>query len=488
MFVRLALLLAIPLHCAAAPEPLSLRASLAWGGVARADAPNELRIELLSAVAGQAEIALDDHRPPLHVRVALAPDRGERVVVPVRPDPYRPLAVTVRIGDEPPRRLEIPVRPRADHAVVADVRARGPASAGIATIHPPLSALPETAAAYATIDALILDGEALDAMGGPRRAALGGHLAACGRVAAVAVDPALAAGLRANAGCAGRFLAIVSAPSELDAALAGLVARQAPSGPSTSALSALGASTPAAQDDPVLPVVAFAFVYLLAAPLLVRRTSSPLALLSIPLGATALAVVAWSGTPPRMSVTSWSEAYSGDRTARTFALMQFEGRGRTDALAPLPGAFGQPTIDADAGALALIYRDDRPGVAYLTAPTRLFSRQRLHLAPSSGSALPLTISLEGPVPTVRNHGSDPSPAALLGWRGRRYSVPPLPPGASWQAAAEAEAWHVDDAAERALRSASVVGPPALLLPFTPASMAELPEQVEHTGWLLIRPS
>jgi hypothetical protein len=117
--------------------------------------------------------------------------------------------------------------------------------------------------------------------------------------------------------------------------------------------------------------------------------------------------------------------------------------------------------------------------------TRLLAEQSFWLAGAVGLPPPLTLTLTRTGPSVRNEREVVAASGVLGWEGRRYTVPPLAPGEHWSPPFEAESWG-RGTAEQWLRARSINGA-ALLLPFTLQDAGLVGAGAPAAGWLLIRP-
>lgn len=486
---RLALLVLLGLAARAGWASLTVEIIPAWEGRWRAGATTELSIRLLSDTGGTAVVSLPGHHPPIRATRALKPGEPTYQRLPVRPG-GQTLMTETRLGDGEPVRVEVRFELLTDRPVLARLSRPGAGGVSASAAHPAggffpsAAALPRTAEAYEVIDVLVLERSAIEALDALQLAALRAHVAGCGRVVLLGVAPPAAESLWQTAGCGRRLLARAQSPQELDASIAALMGVTAPALPSDAALRTLWADIPSA-DRPWLPLAAFCLFYFLSVLIVARLAQHPARLLALPPAAAVLALAVWSGGTPERRLVSWAEMDDGARVARFTALMSVEGRGRTRAVSTVPaGILATPLREA--AALEFRYDDRAPGALQLVHPTRLLSR---HLALFEGSTsvrTGLRLALAGSMPSVANAGTETAPAGWLAWRGGRYRVPALEPGARWQPQGEPEDWNVHSSLERLLRERSQSGSAVLLVPFEPEPFAHLAAETEHAGWLLIR--
>lgn len=484
---RLALLLVLGLATRAGSAALSVDVAPAWEGRWRAGATTELTVRLLSDEGGRAMISLPAHHPPIRATRELRPGEPAYLYLPVRLA-GQTLVVEGRLGDGEPVRVDVQFETMNDRPVIAVLSKPVPGTTSshpVSAFYPSASALPRSADAYEVTDVLVLERTAIETFDAQQLAALRGHVAGCGRVVLVAVEPALARSLSQVAGCSGHQLAQVRSPQELEASIAALESATPPALPGEAALRALSVEMPSA-DRPELPLAAFCLFYFVSVLIVARTARHPARLLALPSAAAALAVAVWSGGTPERRVVSWAEMEDGSAVARFTALLSIDGRGLTEAVSALPPEVGMPLPGRQAAGLKFHYDGRAPGALTLTHPTRLLSRHLALLKGSTSVRSNLRLAHADSMPSVTNAGTEPTPAGWLAWAGGRYRVPPLMPGARWQPQGEPEDWNVESALERLLRERSQSGTAVLLVPFQPEPFVDLAAQAEHAGWLLIR--
>jgi hypothetical protein len=232
------------------------------------------------------------------------------------------------------------------------------------------------------------------------------------------------------------------------------------------------------------PLAVFFMLYLVTLHAFARGKRRYL-LLSLPIGASVLALVVWSNGAAERRLVTWSELTSGEDRARVSALLQISGRGRGTIPTSLPAKL-QPPVTLTRESPVRIERDlDAAAAQTLEVDSTLLSRHEFWLTGTEDVTLPIDVSLTPHGPTVRNTGNLRSPAALAGWEGKRFEVPALDPGSAWTPPREATAWQVASAAERTLRAASANGA-AVLVRSQPAWAGAVGPGAETRGWLLIR--
>ena len=148
----------------------------------------------------------------------LAPGQQTRLVVPVQAT-ERITAVVAPAGMQQERR-EIGLS-LAEAPLLAWVAPAAPAqsTAGFHVIEFDASALPENAAAYSSIDALVIDRALVGAITERQLAALLSFMASCGRTVLIGSTPSAAGLLQGAVGCGGRNFAEATST---DSALASL--------------------------------------------------------------------------------------------------------------------------------------------------------------------------------------------------------------------------------------------------------------------------
>lgn len=474
---------------------LSLEVVPAWEGRWHPGATTELAVRLLSDTRGTALLTVPEHNPPIRINGDVQPNEPVYLHLPVRPPVAGRLIVEARVDSGAPSRVEVafdvppgqPIIPfLPDAAKGTDTRSSfGMDTNGI--FRPRASALPRSAEAYEAIDVLALGGAAIAALDSAQLAALHAYLANCGKAVLVAADRHQFSKLSISAGCGGRMFSRVSTAEELDEHIATLIDASASPLPGMAALRALSADT-AVSNAAWQPLAAFCLFYFISVLVVARSARRPMALLAIPPIAAAIGFFAWSGSTPERHLVSWTEMDSGSQTARFSALLSIVGRGRAETVTTLPSTLGLPRPLSEQSQLELRYDGFLPGMIQLAHETRLLSRRLVLLEGTTSVQTPLRLTLIGDVPAVVNTGTQPAPAGLVGWQGRRYRLPTLMPGGRWQPQEDTTDWDVGSSIERMLRERSQGEVPALLVPFEPEMASLLTPEVEVRGWLLIRAS
>jgi hypothetical protein len=462
-----------------AAAPLSLLAEAAWDGALKAGRGTEVILHLQAEQNARVTIRLPNHAPQLQLQVELQAFRPLRLPVAVRPDPTVPLRVEARTDDGLMASTElrfsiVPAHTRLIATALALPTIQADDQVRLA--HPAPGQLPHTPAGYATLDALVLDGDSLAALDAPQLASLHQYLRRCGTLVLVASEAAARAPLRQIAGCGGRQLHAADHPAAAGARLQGHHAAALPDAPRLQEL------LPAGSHAGWRPLVWFFVLYGLALLLLARGSHARL--LVIPLLGGTLAWLAWTQDDAERQLASWSEIKSGDHSLRYAALLHIRGNGKGTSHTPLPHDLGlpEPQVQGDASELRLASDGSRGNS--LVVPNRLLVQHRYYSQGSLPWSAPLRLRLGAQGPEVENPGTHPSTPALLGWNGRRSPVPALQPGERWSPPPQDTPWQTARAEEQLLRLRTQGGTAALLLPHR-LLPAEAAHDIEERGWLLI---
>ena len=327
------------LLCVAAQAATAARieatATASWGGWTRPERVTEVELRLGAPEATNVAIALHAGRQTILSAVRLEPGRPVALHLPA-PTP-RPLSIELTPDGGPPQRLDV-ATVAADAPLLASALAEGRAALdGFHSVAVGPRDLPWRAAAYTSVDALIIDEATLAALGEHQLAALIDHAAACGRIALVGVGATPRRLIEEAAGCRGRHLVRAESTGEAVAALAASLEASSDS------------VRPVANPQRRLPAVPAAWTIVVAGTALYLAVAA-LAALLLPWGpaivlVSALATVgAFALTvmlPPADSLVAWTEAEPGVHSVGYRALQRFDGAGRTTrrvALAGLAGA------------------------------------------------------------------------------------------------------------------------------------------------------
>ncbi len=478
-----------PAAVLAAPEPLTLLKLLpAWDGWMQAGATTELGIELVARRGGAVTVTVSTSSARVQASADMESDQPLMLWLPLRPTADSLPLIEIRPANGEPQQHELTSLQARTSPLVAVVQTDRPAAETIdipdgveaLLFRPSLASLPRTPQAYNAITVLMLDIPALAGLEAAQQAALQAYLAACGRLLASG-SPEQVAILQQQAGCQGRFVRTLEPGQSSGPPLRDLLREPPPALPGVGSLREL----PVSDRTGLWPgLILFWLAYAISLLLLVYGVRQPAWLLSAPGLATVLALAVWGQGGVESRLVSWAEITSGDTVARYVALLRLTGAGRGEAAVTLSSHFGLPW-PLTASQTVTLEQDRRPSAATLRLTTRLLAEQSFWLAGAVGLPPPLTLALTRTGPSVRNEREVVAASGVLGWEGRRYTVPPLAPGERWSPPVEAEPWG-NATAEQWLRARSINGA-ALLLPFTLQDAGLVGAGAPAAGWLLIRP-
>ena len=341
-------------------------------------------------------------------------------------------------------------------------------------------AFPRQAAAYSSIDALVVDAATLVSLDEAQLAALIAYATGCGPTVLVGTQAAVADVLRHAVACEGRRLAVVATPEQASAALERMLAADADVLQPNEGLRALGDPEPGVWNT----IALVAGLYIAAAVVLSALTASFPLLIAMPAVMAALVAVLGVVSEPADRILVWSEAHSGDPVA-VYAARQFAtGTGRGSTSLQLADLLASPERCRAERALAWEFDSDRGRFDRVSYRQRLFDRAmvcyRGHF-PIARSAR-FEPATEGP-PTVRNTGPGPWPAGWVSNGGALHAVPGLAPGRSTPLFSDGGSWP-GDAARRAAIRRTPAGGSAMLWPLDLGTISAGLDSAE--GWLLLR--
>lgn len=485
MLRRLVLCLAVCGAAAAEAQPqpqLELTATPAWAGWARPGRATELDLRVGTDRATRATLEVAAGRQTVHADLELQPGRPTTLHVPLAAAGR--VQVTLAPREAAPLQREITVAsPESPLLGVALADGAPFELAGFHAAALTAAALPHQVAAYAAIDALVIDAPTLAALEPGQLAALLGHVAGCGRVVVVGADANVRRVLEGAGGCSARALLHATTAPEAREMLTASLAEPLPTPLPPAALRELiGVDATAWQRTALLVASWVAVATLLA----LFGVASPLIA-----GASAAAALAALLLPrlfaPAAQLVVWSEAESGARLARHQALQRVVGTARGPAsmdIPPLLAPSAQPCNPQQP--MHLRFDAARGHVTEARFDTRLFARTSLCYAGS----FPLARSIElqarpDGTATLVNRGSSGWPAGRLAMSGRMHALPALGPGASAPVDTRA-APGAPAATDAAWRMAQERVPPdraAALWPLELAGVGGVP--VDTRGWLLL---
>jgi hypothetical protein len=471
----LALALCIAPDAGAAPQ---VELTPAWAGWSRPGRMTEvgLRVRTDAATRGAIEIsaAAQSVRAPVNLAA------GEVLALEVPVASAATLEMTIDL-DGAPRESRAQALSLSESPLLGVGLASGEAARieGFHAIPLAPADLPRGAAAYASIDALVLDAATLRALEPRQLGALIGHAAACGRIALVTPDAGAWRVLEGAAGCGARML--VSGESVADALgrLQDSLAAPAATLPAASDLVSLLRPEPTAWPRVVAALIAFFGVAALA----LTVTASPAVLLLLPVLASALLAALLHGWEPRPRLVVWAEAEPSARVAQYQAWQSMSGNARGRLEVPVLAGLGSPRACDRQRRVQLAVDPARGQPVTASFDSRLFEPVALCYSGNFPVMRAVSVTpLDGDRLEVQNRGTLAWPAGQFLARGSVQDLPALEPGASATLSVVEGRPPGDDAARAALARTPFDGY-ALLWSLQLDSVADAPAGA--AAWLLV---
>ncbi len=464
---------------AAEPPHIELSTTAAWKGWSRPGRATELDVRISSSVATPATLEVSAGRQSVRAELQLEPGRVLRLQLPVSGSAS--VAALVFAPGASAVRREIGVS--QSESPLLGVGLAGEEHVQLEGFHSvALTAddLPRNAAAYASVDALILDAPTLRALDPRQLAALLAHAAACGRIAVVSADERVRRVFEGAGGCGGR--ALLSAPSvaQARALLAESLNLSLPSPLPPGGAGELLRPGHAHWNGVAMLLAAYVAVALLV---WLFFSAWPL-LLAVPALAAVLALGLLHMLRPQPQLVIWSEGDSGAALARYQAWQRVPGGLREQVRVPIPPLLAASVQACDARqALRLDFDTGRGEVAHAVFETRLFHQVSLCYAGSFPMSRALVDAAQPDGSrAVRNVGATAWPSGLLLAEGRAHELPALAPGAQATLAANSGRTPPDAVARLASQRSPQQGAGALW-PLDLGGVAEVPAGAR--GWLLV---
>ena len=411
---------------AATAAPLQLDLAGAWGGWSRPGRVTEAELLLLSPERTNADVTITAEAQVVRAQVQLAPGEPVRLAVPV-PAAERIVATVVPDG-MPAQQRELGLS-LAETPVLAWVAPAGPPQpvAGFHVVAVDASALPENGAAYASIDALVVDRSVIGTLSERQLSALLSFMASCGRTVLISEAPAPGGMLRGAVGCGGRnFLQAGNADTAL-LSLGEILESPPADLPHPSAIDALGGH----DFGPWSAAVAVLALGLAAIALAAIFSGSLITALLVPALAAAAALLFMQSRPQDPQWLVWAETRGSDGVAQYRGLQRLAASRRGDVELLLPAVLSDPQACNARGPSAWTWDVAERRYTAARFPGRLFATAALCYAGS----FPVTreaIAHEDAAGNVglRNPGPAAWPAGTLVRDSRVHALPALAPGAS----------------------------------------------------------
>ena len=478
----LLLLLALALcgiaHAATQPV-IELNVAPAWKGWARPGRVTEIDIRVSSDAAVLVTLDIVAGRQTVRAELELQPGRVTRLHIPVTS--FDKVAVIAGLPTGSPMRRDIAIAqsesPLLGVGLVAGQRAH---LDGFHTVALAADDLPRNAAAYSSMDALILDATTLGALDPQQLGALLAHAAACGRIAVVNSDAQVRHLLEGAASCGGAALKSAATLADATEMLKSSLATSMPA-----AISPSGIGELAQPSHVVWNRVAVALaVYFAAAVLALMFWSSFAVLLLIPVLATVAALALPHAMQSASQLVVWSEGHSGARLARYQAWQRFPGFVRERMRVPIPPLLAPSAQPCDSSQAMRLDFDVRSGrAAFAEFETRLFGQTLLCY--SGGFPMARTLAIDARADgsrEVRNAGTTAWPQGVLLDAGLVHDLPALGSHAHTTIGANSGSPRRDAVMRLAMTRTQADGV-AALWELELAGVADIPADAQ--GWLLV---
>ena len=479
MAARALLVLALCAIADALAQPrIDLTAASAWNGWTRPGRATEVDVRLGANVATRARLEVVAGRQVVRADVDLEPGRIERLQVPIAS--AEEVVVTAAAPGAPSRRLDMRIAqseaPLLGVGLASEEQLR---LEGFHTVTLAADDLPRNASAYASADALVLDGPTLRALDRRQLGALLAHAAQCGRIVLVNADPGARHVLDGMDACGERAVMAAASVEEAMQALKSSLATSVV--PEISAVGVRELAEPGRVAwTRVLVLVAAYFA--LAAFALVLVRSGPIVVL-LPAFATVAMLVLLPVIQPPAQLIVWSEAESGVSIARYHAWQLFPGFGRGHARVPVLPQFASARPCEPSELMRFDFDARRDRLAFAEFDTRLF--RQVALCYSGMLPLDRAIAVEARPDAsleMRNTGRTAWPSGTLVANGLVHDLPPLRPGGS--AVVRSEAGRpLRDAPTRIAMARTAADRAAALWELRPGDVNEI--GMEWKGWLLL---
>lgn len=460
-----------------AASALEIEAVPAWQGWSRPGRTTELELRL--AGHGDVGVVIESDAQRVVTDLALERDRTTRLRIPIAAATEVEVAATM--AAEPTvhaaARLSLSETPLL--AWVSSHETTVPEVPGFRTLSAPPSALPASAAAFASIDALAIDASALANLDEQQSVALLGHLAACGQTVLVGASPDAANLMTASAGCGGRAFGIATDDAHAARVLVELMQYSLREPPGPRSLAGLL--------DPDLSQLQQVAVVLgaCAALLVVGAVYSPSLRLQVALAACLALAAAWlvQSRPGSAQLVVWAEAGQGERLAQYRAMQRVPLQRRDAVSVDLHAELASPGECRRRHGTTWHWHPLERRFDRIAVPGQLFGHTSLCYSGSFPVARAVTWleSADGHV-LLRNSGPSTWPTGVLAWHGRLSVLPPVPSGAEF-APPRGAATGATRPAERLALARTPPGGTSILWPLDIGLVKNAPSQSQ--AWLLL---
>jgi hypothetical protein len=470
------------LAVAAGDAAAAVSAQTAWGGNFHPGRPTGVFVEVQSIAGGDAQITIVSGGQRYARTIRLEPGELHRHWLTVVPPAERALEVHVRAADGADHHEQLALR-MAREPIVAYVSSgelRLPPDAGHTVVAVDPALLPDSADAFATLDALVLARSGFERLTESQISTLLGYLGTCGRLLAIDMPEATFRLLRAQAGCDGMFVAASGYPDAL-AATNQLLAIKHDALPSAARLAAMQPENQRMQLW--WHVVIFVAGYVIVMVLLAISGRGQAALAATPLLAAVVALLVWTANS-REELLIWSETYQGTQFARYRGLIRVTGAGRGTRRLAAPSGGGQPRPVTERTIAKFTAVAGRANQHSIEIPVSLMSRSLFLLEGTFPVNPALSVAGSKHRPAVIHRGAQPTPQGMLSMAGEIFPIPAMQPGQTIQI-------NTDSPLPRNHRVGSILRLRAgtrdtLLLPLEQIDRLAA-ERASSVGWLMVTP-
>ena len=422
-----AIALAVGLAGAAqAADPLDVEVLPAWDGWSRPGRVTEVEVRLRSQRREAVEVVLAADGASVRTPIALEAGQSSTNHIPLRAAETITTAVRrngkVRASLE--SRLSLSESPLL--AWVAPLPIAGP-FAGFHAVAVEPAELPRTAAAYSSIDALVIDRRLMSSLDQEQLSALLSHVAGCGRTIVVSpASPADEGLFRAAVGCGGRSFATVTSAGEVASRLAAIA-----NVPAEMPLAAPSLATVMGSDLRVWYTVT-ALLAVCAAAIAIGAvfTSSLAVAIAVPALLATGSLWFVQARAPQSRLTVWAEAGVGERVAQYQGLLQTSVSRRGGVRVPVPDTLARPQTCHDDERATWEWDATARRFSAVQVEGRLFRRTSLCFAGEFPVARAAVMRLAGDSRTaLSNAGGSSLPPGVLAWHGGLLPFAALQPAA-----------------------------------------------------------
>jgi len=462
---------------ASAAERLQLDVVPAWQGWSRPERTTEL--ELRVAGRGEVAIVVTAAARRIETTVALDADRPARFRMTVPSAPSITVRATGPEGSDAETVVALSV---AESPLLAWLSPAAPPEdppTGFRRVAFDSSALPTQGAAYASIDALVIDAQLLTTLPDEQLTALLDYVARCGRTVLLGGSPDAQQLLGAAAGCGARNVGFAESAFDAPEVLRTVLRQDVRPLPDTTALARL--------DDPDLAHWHHAITVLAgsAALLLLAAVFAPSLVANVTVAALATIVAAWlvQSRPAGSQLAVWAEAGPGERVARYRAVHVATLGRRSEASVATFAQLAAPAPCRDTPDSTWQWSVDERRLAAVSVPARLFGR----VATCYSGHFPvarIATRVDDPRGEVSLHNAGPArwPAGVVSWSGRLQEMPVVDPGQDWHGNG-ATVVAARTPAERLALTRTAAGSAAVLWPLDLALVKSAPPASQ--AWLLV---